>query len=118
MSTTPITRRQRTTAHYAERCAAAGKSIARVSCVPADCEECAMEMQEKNGMSVFWMGMLLGVAAGAAVGLLYAPTRGREARDYLSYRARQGRDLALATAEKGREAVSQSREAVTQAKSV
>jgi gas vesicle protein len=77
-----------------------------------------MEMQEKNGMSVFWVGVLLGVASGAAVGLLYAPTRGRETRDYLSHRARQGRDLAVATAEAGREAVSHSREAVSQAKSV
>ena len=57
-----------------------------------------MEMERnsegKGGFGMFAMGMLLGVAAGVAVGMLFAPKTGREARQVLGERTREWGDRA------------------------
>ncbi len=61
------------------------------------------------------LAFLLGAVAGAAVALLYAPATGRETRDYLGERARQGRDRATDLAQKSREVLNQGREKLSSA---
>jgi gas vesicle protein len=47
--------------------------------------------------------------------LLYAPASGRETRDYLGERAREGKERATKAAEKSREIINQGRETLTTA---
>lgn len=61
------------------------------------------------------LAFLVGAVAGAAVALLYAPATGRETREFLGEKAREGRDRANEAAMKGREAVNRSRESVASA---
>ena len=61
------------------------------------------------------MAFLLGAVSGAAVALLYAPATGRETREYLGERAREGRERATAMAEKGRQAMHEGRETLATA---
>jgi gas vesicle protein len=61
------------------------------------------------------LAFILGAVSGAAVALLYAPTSGRETREYLGEKAREGRARAAEAAEKGREAVKQGRETLSTA---
>ena len=61
------------------------------------------------------VAFLVGALTGAAVALLYAPKSGRETRDYLGEKAREGRVRAADAAAKGREAVNQGRETITTA---
>ncbi|HVH26092.1 MAG TPA: YtxH domain-containing protein [Vicinamibacterales bacterium] len=61
------------------------------------------------------LAFLVGAVAGAAVALLYAPATGRETRDLLSEKAREGRDRANEAAVRGREAVNRGRETVANA---
>ena len=61
------------------------------------------------------LAFLVGAVAGAAVALLYAPATGRETREFLSEKAREGRDRAAEAAAKGREAIGRGRETVANA---
>jgi gas vesicle protein len=61
------------------------------------------------------LAFLLGAVAGAAVALLYAPASGQETRDFLSERARAGRDKASDAARQGRELLQRQRENLTSA---
>jgi gas vesicle protein len=61
------------------------------------------------------LAFLLGAIGGAAVALQYAPASGRDTRDDLGQRAREGRDRATDAAEKGRQAVVQGRETLANA---
>ena len=74
-----------------------------------------MASNEGTGAGSVLLAFILGAVSGAAVGLLYAPSAGRETREYLGDRAREGRRRAAETAEKGREAVKQGRETLTSA---
>lgn len=56
------------------------------------------------------MAFVMGAVTGAAAALLWAPTTGEETRRYLNDRAREGRERATDTAERGREFVRQQRE--------
>jgi gas vesicle protein len=56
------------------------------------------------------LAFLVGAAAGAAVALLYAPAAGRDTRELLGEKSREGREKAAALAEKGRQAINDSRE--------
>src|SRR6185436_2052865 len=49
------------------------------------------------------LAFLVGAVAGAAVALLYAPATGRETRELIGEKTREGREKASALAEKGRE---------------
>jgi gas vesicle protein len=61
------------------------------------------------------LAFLLGAVTGAAVALLYAPATGRETRDLLTEKSREGREKAAALAEKGRQAINEGRETLTTA---
>ena len=73
-----------------------------------------MARDEGAGGGTVMLAFLLGAVSGAAVALLYAPATGREAREYLGEKAREGRERATEAAEKGREVIDQGREAIKQ----
>jgi hypothetical protein len=62
-----------------------------------------MARDDGAGAGSVLLAFLLGAVTGAAVALLYAPAPGRETRDYLGEKAREGRERATAAAEKGRQ---------------
>jgi gas vesicle protein len=74
-----------------------------------------MARDEGTGAGSILLAFILGAVSGAAVALLYAPATGRETREYLGERAREGRAKAAEAAEKGREAIKQGRETLTNA---
>jgi gas vesicle protein len=74
-----------------------------------------MARDEGAGAGSVLLAFLLGGVCGAAVALLYAPAPGRETRDYLGEKAREGRERATAAAEKGRQVINESRETLVTA---
>jgi gas vesicle protein len=68
-----------------------------------------------GGAGNVMLAFLVGAVAGAAVALLYAPATGRETRDFLGEKAREGRDRAAEAAARGREVVNRSRDTVATA---
>jgi gas vesicle protein len=74
-----------------------------------------MARDDGAGAGNILLAFLLGAVSGAAVALLYAPASGRDTRDYLGEKAREGRARAAEAAAKGREALSQGRETLTSA---
>jgi gas vesicle protein len=61
------------------------------------------------------LAFVLGAVSGAAVALLYAPASGKETREYLGDKAREGRERAAKAADKGRELMQQGRETLSTA---
>ena len=74
-----------------------------------------MARDDGTGAGTVLLAFLLGAVSGAAVALLYAPVTGRETREYLGEKAREGRGRAADAAQKGRQAISQGRETVATA---
>jgi gas vesicle protein len=74
-----------------------------------------MARDESTGAGSILLAFILGAVSGAAVALLYAPGSGRETREYLGEKAREGRARAAEAAEKGREAIKQGRETLSTA---
>ena len=74
-----------------------------------------MAKDESAGAGSVLLAFLVGAVAGAAVALLFAPATGRETREYLGDRAREGREKAAEVAERGRQAVQQGRETIVSA---
>jgi gas vesicle protein len=74
-----------------------------------------MAREESGGAGTVLLAFLLGAVAGAAVALLYAPATGRETREYLGEKAKEGREKANSMAEKGRQAFAEGRETLTTA---
>jgi gas vesicle protein len=74
-----------------------------------------MARDEGAGPGSILLAFLLGAVSGAAVALLYAPATGRETREYLSERAREGRDRANVMAEKGRQILNEGRDTISSA---
>jgi gas vesicle protein len=72
-------------------------------------------MSDDSSAGSVLLAFLLGAVSGAALALLYAPATGRETREYLGDRAREGRAKAAEAAAKGREAINQGRETLTNA---
>ena len=70
---------------------------------------------EGTGAGTVMLAFLLGAVAGAAVALLYAPASGKETRDYLGEKTREGREKAGQLAEKGRQVFNEGRETLTTA---
>lgn len=64
----------------------------------------------------FLFGFAMGIVGGAAAALLYAPKEGREVRNYLAERAREGRHRAAEMAERSRDMVREGRHALDQGK--
>ena len=73
-----------------------------------------MARDDGAGVGSILLAFLLGAVSGAAVALLYAPATGRETREYLGERAREGRERAAEAAQKGREVIDRGREAISQ----
>jgi gas vesicle protein len=74
-----------------------------------------MARDESAGAGSILLAFILGAVSGAAVALLYAPASGRDTRDYLGEKAREGRARAAEAAAKGREALTQGRETLSNA---
>jgi gas vesicle protein len=74
-----------------------------------------MARDEGAGAGSILLAFILGAVSGAAVALLYAPATGRETREFLGEKAREGRDRAADAAVKGRQAVNQGRETIAHA---
>jgi gas vesicle protein len=74
-----------------------------------------MSRDEGAGAGSVLLAFLLGAVAGAAVALLYAPAAGRETREFLGEKAREGRDRAADAAAKGRDMINQGRETLNTA---
>ena len=74
-----------------------------------------MARDEGSGAGSILLAFLLGAASGAALALLYAPSSGRETREYLGDRANEARTRAAEAASKGREVFSQGRETLSTA---
>jgi gas vesicle protein len=74
-----------------------------------------MARDEGAGAGNILLAFILGAVSGAVVALLYAPAAGRETREYLNEKAREGRQRAQDAAEKGRQAFNQGRETLTHA---
>ena len=74
-----------------------------------------MASEEGAGAGTVMLAFLLGTVAGAAVALLYAPVTGRETREYLGDKAREGRERAAEAAAKGREFINQGRDTLATA---
>jgi gas vesicle protein len=75
----------------------------------------AMSRDDGAGAGSVLLAFLLGAVSGAAVALLYAPASGRETREYLGERAREGRERATEASERGREMINQGRETLSHA---
>ena len=75
---------------------------------------------EGSGSGSVLLAFLLGAAAGAAVALLFAPASGKETREYLGEKAREGREKATEAAKRAREtlgsAIERGREAYREAR--
>lgn len=67
-----------------------------------------------NGASIL-VAFIAGAAVGAAVALMFAPTTGEEAREFLGQRAREGRERAADAARQGRELLNRQRDTITNA---
>ena len=74
-----------------------------------------MARDESAGAGSILLAFILGAVSGAAVALLYAPASGRDTRDYLGEKAREGRARAAEAAAKGRDALAQGRETLSNA---
>jgi gas vesicle protein len=74
-----------------------------------------MSRNEGSGAGSILLAFLLGAVSGAAVALLYAPAPGRDTREYLGEKAREGRARAAEAAEKGRKAVNEGRQVLATA---
>lgn len=74
-----------------------------------------MARDEGAGAGSILLAFILGAVSGAAVALLYAPTSGRETREYLGDKAKEGRERAAQAAAKGREMLNQGRDTLTTA---
>jgi gas vesicle protein len=74
-----------------------------------------MTEDERNWAGGVLLAFLMGALGGAALALLYAPKSGRETRDYLGEKAREGRARAADAAAKGRTVLNQGRETLNNA---
>ena len=74
-----------------------------------------MARDDGAGAGSILLAFLLGAVSGAAVALLYAPATGRETRDYLGEKAREGRDRASELADRGRQIIHDGRETLASA---
>jgi gas vesicle protein len=74
-----------------------------------------MARDEGAGAGSILLAFLLGAVSGAAVALLYAPASGKETREFLGDKAREGKARAAEAAAKGREVLNQGRETLATA---
>jgi gas vesicle protein len=72
-------------------------------------------MSKDNGGSAVLTAFILGAFTGAAVALLFAPATGKETRELLGERAREGRDRANELADQAREILQRQKQNVERA---
>ncbi|MBI1875142.1 MAG: YtxH domain-containing protein [Acidobacteria bacterium] len=72
-------------------------------------------MSKDNGGSAVLTAFILGAFTGAAVALLFAPAAGKETRELLGEKAREGRDRATELADQAREVFQRQKQNVEQA---
>jgi gas vesicle protein len=70
-------------------------------------------MRESDNLGSTISALAIGIAIGAALGVLFAPSSGEQTRDYLLESAREGLDNAVS---QGRRWTGQARKVATQAK--
>jgi gas vesicle protein len=74
-----------------------------------------MARDEGAGAGSILLAFILGAVSGAAAALLYAPATGRETREFLGEKAREGRERAAEASERGRQALNQGRDTLSHA---
>lgn len=74
-----------------------------------------MSRDEGAGGGSILLAFLLGAVSGAAVALLYAPAAGRETREFLGEKAREGKARAAEAAARGRDVINQGRDTLSTA---
>jgi gas vesicle protein len=74
-----------------------------------------MSRDDTTGGGGVLLAFLAGAVTGAAVALLFAPATGDETRQYLSDRAREGRERAINAAREGRDTLRRQKEQVVSA---
>ena len=74
-----------------------------------------MARDEGAGAGSVLLAFILGAVSGAAVALLYAPATGKDTREILGEKAREGRERAREAAERGRQVLNDSRDSLTSA---
>jgi gas vesicle protein len=74
-----------------------------------------MAGDEGSGAGSVMLAFLLGAVAGAAVALLYAPATGRETREFLGEKAKEGRARAAEAAAKSGDILKEGRETLASA---
>lgn len=72
-------------------------------------------MSKDNGGSAVLTAFILGAFTGAAVALLFAPAAGKETRELLGTKAREGRDRANELADQAKEIFQRQKQNVEQA---
>ncbi len=73
-----------------------------------------MSRHDSNGGTVL-LAFLAGAISGAAVALLFAPAAGDETRQFLSDKAKESRERAIAAAREGREVVRRQKDQINTA---
>jgi gas vesicle protein len=74
-----------------------------------------MARDEGAGAGTVLLAFLVGAVAGATLALLYAPATGKETREFLGDKAREGREKASEVAARGKEAFKQGRDTLNDA---
>jgi gas vesicle protein len=74
-----------------------------------------MSRDDTTGWGGVLLAFLAGAVTGAAVALLFAPATGDETRQFLSDRAREGRERAMTAAREGRETLRRQKDQVVSA---
>lgn len=71
--------------------------------------------RSESGAGEIMLAFLMGAIAGAAVALLFAPASGEQTREFLSEKAREGKEKATEAARQGREVLNRQRETISAA---
>ena len=71
--------------------------------------------RDESGAGGILLAFILGAVSGAALALLYAPATGRETREFLGEKAREGRDRASGATERSKQAINQGRDTLAHA---
>jgi gas vesicle protein len=74
-----------------------------------------MARDDSAGAGSILLAFIMGAVSGAAVALLYAPAAGRDTREFLGERAREGRERAAQAVERGRDLMNQGRDTLATA---